>query len=155
MEERVQPGDEGNGPGTQSLLDFSKERISQQLDQASDFVRRASEGLDHEGSVGQLADRAAAMLTDAGRYAAGADPRHIIRDTNDFAHRQPEVFLGGAFLSGLLLGRFLRSRPPGHKGDTPVSPMGFHPQMGRQETAQDTGGGGQMYTGEGEVLRGS
>ena len=158
MEDHMQPGDEESGPGKQSLLDFSKERISHQLDQASEVVRKACEGLDHEGGVGRLADRAAAMLADAGKYAAGAEPRHIVRDTNDFAHRQPEVFLGGAFLSGLLLGRFLRSRPPGHaagKGDASGSQMGFHGQMGRDETVQHTRDGGQMHPGEGEVLLGS
>jgi hypothetical protein len=148
----------------QGLLDFGKERISQQFNEASDVVRRATEGLDQNTGLCRIAERAADTLAGAGKYIASADPRSIVRDTNNFAHKQPELFLGSAFLGGLMLGRFLRSRPPeaARSGDGPSSnQMGYLGQMqyassGEEDDAASAEAGSLEDTrfDEGEVSRG-
>ena len=44
----------------------------------------------------------------------------ILRDAREMARRRPEVFAGGLFVAGLMLGRFLRSSAPEESYDDEV-----------------------------------
>ena len=54
-----------------------------------------------------------------GNYLQGRDVRQIFSDTETFARRSPVVFLGGAFLIGLAVSRFLKSSGPQVSGPAP------------------------------------
>ncbi|MBV9081616.1 MAG: hypothetical protein JOZ62_02985 [Acidobacteriaceae bacterium] len=45
-------------------------------------------------------------------YLHGRELRHIVNDAEDLARRSPTVFLGGAFVLGLITSRFLKSSRP-------------------------------------------
>jgi hypothetical protein len=46
------------------------------------------------------------------RYLREKDLQGLTRDTETFARRHPELFLGGAFLAGMLAARFVKSSRP-------------------------------------------
>lgn len=102
-------------------------------DMAADNVRRAAEALHAAaGSMGQgdtfggLIDAAASRLDDASDALRGRDLGRLVQDVNAFARRQPALFIGGALLAGIALGRFA------------AAGMGTSPRHGEGRSA-DTG----------------
>ncbi len=96
--------------------------VSQQKDQAADRLgslagalreagRKLNEG-EQSGDFGRYADRAAQQVDRLSTYLRDNDMRGFVRDTENFARRRPEVFLGGALLAGLALARFLKASSP-------------------------------------------
>jgi len=57
----------------------------------------------------EYAESAAEQVDKVARYLKEKDVQTLARDTETFARRHPEVFLGGAFLAGILAARFLKS----------------------------------------------
>jgi hypothetical protein len=55
-----------------------------------------------------------------------------VRDTESFARRRPEVFLGGTILAGLMLARFLKASAP----DTAAGSNGSSYSAGAQAAYQ-------------------
>jgi hypothetical protein len=52
---------------------------------------------------------AADRLEGAARYIGDSDVRSLVRQVEQAARRRPELFLGGMFLLGLGVSRFLKS----------------------------------------------
>ena len=42
-------------------------------------------------------------------YLEERDVNQLLEDAENFARRQPELFIGGALIAGLLVGRFIKS----------------------------------------------
>lgn len=107
------------------LTDQARQRVSAQL---TDQKGRAAEGLSSVAqalrqSGGQLRDQnqqnitvyfdqAAAQVERLSNYLQRRDLGQLIDDGERFARRQPALFLGGAFVLGLLGARFLKSSRP-------------------------------------------
>lgn len=99
--------------------DYVSGLVSRQKDQAADrlggvagAIRDVGNRLqeqDQAAGVGQYAMRAADQVDRLSRYLRDRDLNTFFRDTETFARRHPDVFLGGTFLAGLLLARFLKS----------------------------------------------
>jgi hypothetical protein len=93
--------------------------VSKQKDQAADKLGGVAGALRDVGNrlqeqdgatgVGQYATRAADQVDRLSRYLRDRDLNTFFRDTETFARRHPDVFLGGTFVAGLLLARFLKS----------------------------------------------
>jgi hypothetical protein len=122
------------------LVDQAKQQGGQLLDQARDQVTtrlasqkdRAAEGLggvaqalrqtgqqmregDQSGMT-QYVDQAAEQVERLSGYIQNKDLGEVVDDVERFARRQPGLFLGGAFVLGLLGARFLKSsRPSGYQ----------------------------------------
>ncbi|MFJ7046581.1 hypothetical protein ACIQVC_24670 [Streptomyces sp. NPDC101112] len=112
------------------------------MDEADEQARRAAESVRHwADDLAGMAENAqsdsparglAAQAADRGHRAAdyldraGADG--VLTDVQDFARRRPGMFLGGALLAGLVLGRLVKAA--GADGS---------PGQGRQATATDDG----------------
>lgn len=62
-----------------------------------------------QGGVAQYVDRAAEQLEQFAGYLGRRDLRELVRDAEQFARREPALFLGGAFTLGLFAARFLKS----------------------------------------------
>jgi len=77
--------------------------------------RKLNEG-EQSGDFGRYADRAAEQLERLSSYLKDHDLRGFVRDTETFARRRPDLFLGGTFLAGLALARFLKSSAPERPG---------------------------------------
>jgi hypothetical protein len=61
-------------------------------------------------------DMVADRLDSAGRYLREQDASRMVSDAADLARRKPEWVLGGAFVLGLAVARFLKSSRPGRGG---------------------------------------
>lgn len=99
--------------------DYVSTLVSRQKDQAADSLGGVAGAIrdvgnrlqeqDQAGGVGQYAMRAADQVDRLSSYLRDRDLNTFFRDTETFARRHPDVFLGGTFLAGLLLARFLKS----------------------------------------------
>jgi len=85
-----------------------------------------------------VADQAAVRVQRAANYLRGKDVDQLVAETERFARRQPVVFLGGAFVVGLLAARFLKSSGSG-------GGQGMQSQYGQGGGTQAVGQPGQWY----------
>ncbi len=87
-----------------------KDKAAHDLEALSDALRDGAGRLRGEQSVfSDCAESAAQRIEQLARYLRESDPRRLLEDTEDFARRRPEVFVGALFVTGLLLARFLKS----------------------------------------------
>lgn len=99
--------------------DYVSGLVTRQKDQAADRLGGVAGALrdvanrlqeqDQATGFGPYATRAADQVDRLSRYLRDRDLNTFFRDTETFARRHPDVFLGGTFLAGLLLARFLKS----------------------------------------------
>ena len=78
-------------------------------------------GQEQEG-VARYIDQAAERVEHFADYLGGRDVRELARDAEQFARREPALFLGGAIALGLLAARFLKSSAQGGQGAPPGAP---------------------------------
>ena len=98
------------------LIDQKKQNLASGLNDVADSIRKVGENL-REGeeqtgvgkTVSQYGDSLAGAVESFSGYIEDARFNDLKRDLEDFAHRQPLVFVGGAFALGLLAARFLKS----------------------------------------------
>jgi hypothetical protein len=82
-----------------------------ELSEVADALRHTSRRL--EGNVvGPLIGKAAERVEQISDALDRTDLRQVVRDVENFARREPVLFLGGAFAAGLLGARFLRGAAP-------------------------------------------
>lgn len=107
-----------------STLGTQKVRAADSLTDVSHALRRTIDQLreeEHEG-IASYAERAAEQVDRFSESLRTKSVDEILSDVQDYAHRQPEVFLGGAFVLGLLGARFLKSsrRPSSERVTVPT-----------------------------------
>lgn len=114
---------------TVKLADQAGEKVNQMVserkDQAADrlgglagALRDSAQKLQNDDAegFGRYADRAAEQVEKLSSYLRDNDMRGFVRDTETLARRHPDLFLGGTFLAGLFLARFLKSSAPERPG---------------------------------------
>jgi hypothetical protein len=89
----------------QGLVTQQKDRVASRLGSLAGTLREAGD----EAGIGRYAGRAADQVDRLSVYLQDRDLREVVRDAESFARRRPAVFLGGTFLAGLLLARFLKA----------------------------------------------
>lgn len=102
------------------LVSQRKDQTAERLGGLAGALRDTAHKLqeqDGEG-FGQYADRAAEQVEKLSSYLKDNDLQGFVRDTETFARRHPDLFLGGTFLAGLALARFLKSSAPERPGGT-------------------------------------
>lgn len=95
----------------QAALDGQKLRAADKLHTVGSAIHRAAEKLRDERDD-NLAGYADALADEVDRMAGYLQHRpmaELARDAQTFARRRPEWFLGGLFVAGLALSRFLKS----------------------------------------------
>lgn len=104
-------------------LDERKTTVSSGLSAVADSLRQAGDDLSVKQADNGLANLAARYtsttsqkLNDVARYFEQTDVRGMVRDAENFARRNPALFIGAAFAAGILAARFLKSTPPGALG---------------------------------------
>ena len=105
------------GNVAQALRETSGRLGTQKETAATDYVLRAADGVDK-----------------VAQYLRSRDLSRVVRDVESFARREPAIFLGGAFVAGLIGSRFLKS-------------SGTHPQDSRDGERAASGGAGGAQTG--------
>jgi ElaB/YqjD/DUF883 family membrane-anchored ribosome-binding protein len=104
------------------LLDDTKERARSAIDERKEGLARdvgdfahalrasASDLQDHrKGYVAQYVEQAASSVEQIADTLHRQDLQDLVRHTEDFARRQPGLFIGGAVVAGFALARFLKS----------------------------------------------
>jgi hypothetical protein len=97
--------------------------VSEQLrQQAGMQQKRAAEGLralgselqsmasksDQDGVAGEMVRRVSGAAEQAAGWLEGREPGDLVNEVRDYARRRPGVFLAGAVVAGLLMGRLTR-----------------------------------------------
>jgi ElaB/YqjD/DUF883 family membrane-anchored ribosome-binding protein len=92
-------------------LDDRKEQVAESFGSVAEALRAAGNHLreNEQAPIARYADKAAARVDQFAYQLRGKDMQEIVRDMEDYARRQPALFLGGAFVVGLLAARFLKS----------------------------------------------
>jgi len=99
----------------QELVGQQKDQAAERLGSLAEALREAGRKLNEgekAGDFGQYADRAAQQVERLSGYLRESDLRGFVRDTENFARRRPEVFLGATLVAGLMLARFLKASSP-------------------------------------------
>ena len=94
-----------------SLVNERKGKLADEVDKFALAARDAAKRLEDEGdgNVASYVHKAADAVDDVRDYVAGRDPAEMARDLGDLARRRPAVVLGGFFLAGVALSRFLKA----------------------------------------------
>lgn len=95
----------------QAQISGGKDRLAEGLGSVAEAIRHTGEQL-REGDQPALTDyvtRAADGVEAASDYLKEKSIGDVLGDVGSFARREPAMFLGGAFVLGLLGGRFLKS----------------------------------------------
>ena len=95
----------------QGLVSQQKDKMVTQLGSLAGVLRDTGNRLnEQEGAgLGRYAGRAADQVDRVSNYLRDRELTDVIRDAETFARRRPDVFLGGTFLAGLILARFLKA----------------------------------------------
>ena len=96
------------------------------IETVADSIRRVSADMETEQpQMAELASTAADQAEAVARYLRDTDVRQLIGNVEDFARRQPLVFLGGAFLVGVAASRFIKAaaRPNQPQGQSERAQM--------------------------------
>ena len=129
-----------------SQLSGQKARAADAVSSMAQSLRQASQGLEQSDSplaVHQYVNRAAEQLEQLGSFLNEKDMTEVIGEVENFARRQPALFLGAAFAAGLMAARFLKSSGSGgssmnatsgtsRRGGSPGSSASY----GRQRTVE-------------------
>lgn len=123
---------------TSRLADTARERAAEtaasRKDAAADRIgsvagalRDAGTRLDRDDTgFGRYAQTAAEQADRLAQYLRRSDVGGMVRDAETFARRHPELFLGAAFLGGMVAARFLKSSPPKQQAAAePSYPSGY------------------------------
>ena len=90
-------------------VEEQKERATHQLEDFARSLRTASEQLPADNGMARYMGLAASQVDNLAGFLNNNDVADLVDDVEDFARRQPAVFLGGAFAVGMLGARFLKS----------------------------------------------
>lgn len=91
-----------------------KEHVTNQLDHVARALRKTGNNLreEEQKNVARYADDAAGQVERFSGYLRDRQPEDLLYETEQFARREPALFLGGAFALGLIGARFLKSSNP-------------------------------------------
>ena len=94
-----------------SQIESRKDQAVESISSVAQALRQAGNHLrqNEQAPVAQYADKAADRVEQFANQLRGKDVQEIMQDVEMYARRQPAVFLGGAFVVGLLAARFLKS----------------------------------------------
>jgi hypothetical protein len=114
----------------ESAFSNQKSRVAEVLDDTAQALHRTASQFQeqHRDTAADYAEKVASQLARASSVVREKDMGYFVRETENFARRQPKLFLGGALAAGFLLARFLKSsggyvqrsesRPPSHGEST-------------------------------------
>jgi hypothetical protein len=99
---KAQAGDQVDAQMTQAGVNLAT--VAEAVNTLSDQLRQGNQAL-----LAGYADRVAGEVDQMATYLRQSDPSKVLHDIEDFARREPGLFLARAFAIGLLGTRFLKS----------------------------------------------
>lgn len=98
------------GEQAKQTVDSRMSDAAHELGSVADAVRQTSYEMGGESqTLSKYGDRLADQLEGISSYLNEKGVEDVLTDLQDFARRKPVVFLGGAFMLGIMAGRFVRS----------------------------------------------
>jgi hypothetical protein len=90
-------------------IDRGREQAADTLSQFASSMRRTATDMPEQPEIVQTVTDALSEQTDRfANYLRETDARQMIHNVEDIARRQPLLFLGGAFVAGMLGARFIK-----------------------------------------------
>jgi hypothetical protein len=123
-----------------SVVQQQKQRAASGLGQFSSAIRDTAGRLQDEkdATLAGYAEAAADHLDRAAGYVQASDPSTMLTDAQRFARRRPEIVVGGMFIAGVALARFLKAGAS-TAGDAGITEDTYVPHSKRpSETVQDS-----------------
>jgi hypothetical protein len=128
----------------QSLLAERKKATADEIGGVAEALHKTAREMhqqEHPPMITPYAEWAGDTLERFSNTLRERDLNALLRQTEDFARRQPGVFIGGAVVAGFMLARFLKSSAPyGEYEDTSSAQTSNGQDAGHHSVA---GGGGQ------------
>ena len=95
----------------EQMAESRKQSLAEQLGGVAQALRNAVGQLNRQDQSGaaQIGDQIAGGIENLSQTLKSNDVRSLLDKTQDFARRQPAVFLGGAVAAGFILSRFIKS----------------------------------------------
>jgi hypothetical protein len=111
MQHRAQETMETVGEETKSRLEKRKETTAHQVNVIAEALRASSDELreQEEPEMAKYASMAADRVDRLANTLRYKSVDQLTGEVENFARRKPEVFLGAAFVAGVVLARFLKS----------------------------------------------
>lgn len=131
------------------MLDQQKSRAADTLGSVAGALHSTGDQLNqqNQGNFGQYAHRAADTIDNLSRQLNDKNIDELVHEAQDFARREPQIFLGGAVLAGILLARFLKSSAPEPDYGSSYYRQGYASgSQGQYGRSFERGGYGQGYT---------
>jgi len=126
----------------ESKFDTGRDLAAEHLDSVASALRKAGDELrSNDSPVTDYVHKAASGVDRLSYYLQTRTLSHMIGDLERFSRREPAMFLGGAFVAGLLGGRLLKSatpmREPGDRleGERPVAALPAYGSPEKDRTA--------------------
>ncbi len=99
-----------------SVLDEQKTNLASGVASVADSIRQVGENLGNAGEDNQIAafagkygENIASQIEKFSSYVDDKEIKELLRDVEQFARRNPLLFVGGAFTLGIFAARFLKS----------------------------------------------
>lgn len=92
--------------------------VAENLKQVDDNLHNVEQETPIVGMTGKYTGSLARQIERTAHYLDTREVGEMVSDLEDFARRNPAVFIGGAFAAGLLLARFLKSSGTRHRSGT-------------------------------------
>ncbi|MCU0683035.1 MAG: apolipoprotein A1/A4/E family protein [Polyangiaceae bacterium] len=100
-----------------SKIEDQREKAAQGLNSVAGAIRQTTEGLRERDQLGvtPYVEGLADQVERFSDYILSSNVGQLVGEVEGFARREPAIFLGGAFLLGLVGARFLKSSGPAYE----------------------------------------
>ncbi len=101
----------------EDFLGERQQKAAHEVENLSKALKRAAESLreDQDNSLADYVDAFAVRADSLSRSLEDQSPRELLHRIGEMVERKPEWFVGGMFVAGLTIARFLKASPPGSK----------------------------------------
>jgi len=102
-----------------SKIEDQREKAAQGLNSVAGAIRQTTEGLRDRDQLGvtPYVEGLADQVERFSDYILSSNVGQLVGEVEGFARREPAIFLGGAFLLGLVGARFLKSSGPAYESN--------------------------------------